>query len=54
MGRSPMIIVVDDEPDMLQYIREILDVQENDSERLTIEKAHFGTKVCDCDRTIDG
>jgi CheY-like chemotaxis protein len=24
MGRSPMIIVVDDEPDILQYIREIL------------------------------
>jgi CheY-like chemotaxis protein len=24
MGRSPMIIVVDDEPDILRYIREIL------------------------------
>lgn len=24
MGRSPMIIVVDDEPDILQYVREIL------------------------------
>jgi hypothetical protein len=29
-------------------------IEENDSERFAIEKPHFGTKVCDCDRAIDG
>ena len=29
-------------------------VKKNDPKRFAIEKAHLGTKVCDCKRTIDG
>jgi len=28
-------------------------VKKNDPERFAIEKPHLGTKVCDCERTID-
>jgi hypothetical protein len=31
----------------------LLGVQEHDPEQLTIEKAHFGTEIGDCDRTIE-
>ena len=31
----------------------LLGIQKNDPERFTIEKAHLGTKVCDCERIID-
>ena len=29
-------------------------IEKDDSERFSVEKPHFGTKVCDCKRTIDG
>ena len=29
-------------------------IQKNDPERFAVEKAHLRTKVCDCNRTIDG
>ena len=29
-------------------------VEKNDSKRFTIKKAHFGTKVSNCHRTVDG
>ena len=29
-------------------------IEKDDSERFSVEKRHFGTKVRDCDRTIDG
>ena len=32
----------------------LLGVQEHDTEQLTIEKAHFGTEIGDCLRTVDG
>ena len=32
----------------------LLGVQENDPERFAIEEAHFGTKVCNRWRVIDG
>ena len=31
----------------------LLGIQENNPERFAIEEAHFGAKVCDCDRAID-
>ena len=32
----------------------LLGVEKDNSERFAVEKAHLRTKVCDCNRTIDG
>ena len=29
-------------------------IEKDDSERFMIEKAHFGTEIGDCGRTVDG